>query len=134
VGGIPEISKTIKDSVTKTIDANTPLAYNANMIFIETSIFTKEIQKLLPDDEYRKLQQDLMLRPTAGNLIKGSGGLRKIRWKAPGKGKRGGLRIIYYWDSHEKIYMLFHYKKAEKEDLTPAQIRILKKLVKEFLL
>jgi mRNA-degrading endonuclease RelE of RelBE toxin-antitoxin system len=133
VGGIPEISKTIKDSVTKTIDANTPLAYNANMIFIETSIFTKEIQKLLPDDEYRKLQQDLMLRPTAGNLIKGSGGLRKIRWKAAGEGKRSGLRIIYYLDSPEKIYMLFPYKKAEQEDLTPAQIRILKKLVKEFL-
>ena len=134
MGGILEILKTIKDSVTKTIDANTPLAYNANMIFIETSIFTKEIQKLLPDDEYRKLQQDLLLRPTAGNLIKGSGGLRKIRWKAPGGGKRGGLRIIYYWDSPEKIYMLFPYKKAEQEDLTPAQIRILKKLVKEFLL
>jgi len=66
------------------------------MIFIETSIFTKELVKLLPDDEYRMLQHNLLIRPTAGSLIKGTGGLRKIRWKSYGKGKSGGLRIIYY--------------------------------------
>ena len=104
------------------------------MIFIETSIFTKEIQKLLPDDEYRILQQNLMIRPSAGSLIKGSSGLRKIRWKSPGEGKRGGLRIIYYWEPPDRIYMLFPYKKAEQEDLTQAQIKVLSKLVKEFLL
>lgn len=103
------------------------------MIFIETPIFTKEIQRLLRDDEYKKLQQDLMLRPAAGKIIKGSGGLRKIRWHLPGEGKRGGLRVIYYWDQPEIIYMLFPYKKTEQEDLTPAQIKILKQLVKECL-
>ena len=103
------------------------------MLFIETTIFTREIQRLLPDDEYKKLQHDLMLRPNAGKLIKGSGGLRKIRWQLPGEGKRGGLRIIYYWDQPEIIYMLFPYKKTEQEDLTAAQVETLKKLVKESL-
>ena len=104
------------------------------MIFIETSIFTKELMKLLPDDEYRMLQHNLMIRPTAGSLIKGTGGLRKIRWKSSGKGKSGGLRIIYYYDPPDKIYMLFPYKKSDQEDLTSAQIKTLSKLVKEFLL
>lgn len=75
-----------------------------------------------------------MIRPSAGSLIKGSGGLRKIRWKLPGKGKRSGLRIIYYWEQPDKIYMLFPYRKSEQEDLAPAQIKALSKLVKEFLL
>ena len=110
------------------------MAYITTMIFIETSIFTKEIQKLLPDDEYRILQQNLMIRPSAGSLIKGSSGLRKIRWKSPGEGKRGGLRIIYYWEPPDTIYMLFPYKKSEQEDLAQAQIKVLNKLVKEFLL
>ena len=64
------------------------------MIFIETSIFTKEIQNLISDDNYRMLQAALMLRPDAGRLIRGGGGLRKIRWKLSGTGKRGALRII----------------------------------------
>jgi hypothetical protein len=63
------------------------MAYNSIMIFIETSIFTKEIQRLISDDNYRMLQTALMLRPDAGSLIRGSGGLRKIRWNLPGKGK-----------------------------------------------
>lgn len=103
------------------------------MIFIETSIFTKEIKRFLPDDEYRQLQTDLMLRPEAGKLIKGSGGLRKIRWNLPCKGKRGGLRIIYYFDLPDMIYMLLAYKKTEQDDLTPIQIKILKNLIKEWL-
>lgn len=104
------------------------------MIFIETSIFTKELMKLLSDDEYRVLQHSLVIRPTAGSLIKGTGGLRKIRWKSYGKGKSGGVRIIYYYDPPDKIYMLFPYKKADQEDLTPTQIKMLSKLVKELLL
>jgi len=104
------------------------------MIFIETSIFTKELVKLLSDDEYRMLQHNLVIRPTAGSLIKGTGGLRKIRWKSSGKGKSGGLRIIYYYNPPDKIYMLFPYKKSDQEDLTSAQIKTLSKLVKEFLL
>jgi len=63
------------------------------MIFIETSIFTKEIQRFLQDDDYRMLQTALMLRPDAGKLIRGSGGLRKTRWSLPTTAKRGALRV-----------------------------------------
>lgn len=59
------------------------MAYSLGMIFIETSVFTKEITRLLPDEHYRMLQSALILRPDAGDLIRGSGGLRKIRWKLP---------------------------------------------------
>ena len=103
------------------------------ILFIETSIFTKEIQNLISDDSYRQLQAALVLRPDAGDLIKGSGGLRKIRWSLRGKGKRGALRIIYYWDTPDTIYMLFPYKKSEQEDLTQSQLKLLRELVKEFL-
>jgi hypothetical protein len=72
--------------------------------------------------------------PGAGAMIKGSGGLRKIRWNLPGVGKRGALRVIYYFDQPETIYMLFMYKKNKQEDLTPEQVKILKKAIKENLL
>jgi mRNA-degrading endonuclease RelE of RelBE toxin-antitoxin system len=101
------------------------------MKFIETSIFTKQVQKLLPDENYRMLQSALMFKPDAGPVISGSGGLRKIRWRLPGSGKRGSLRLIYYWDPPENIYMIFMYKKTDQEDLTPLQIKALKKLIKE---
>lgn len=110
------------------------------MRFVETSIFTEEVQNLLGEEEYRALQLALLFRPEQGAVIKGSGGLRKIRWGAKGKGKRGGCRIFYYLDksqesnldkSQESIYMLFAYPKSERADLTTAQIKILGKLVKE---
>lgn len=101
------------------------------MKFIETSVFTKSIQKLLPDESYRMLQIALLLRPGAGSVIKGSGGLRKIRWKLPGSGKRGGLRLIYYWDPPDDIYMIFIYKKTDLKDLSPQQIKTLKQLIEE---
>lgn len=82
------------------------MAYNQKMIFIETSIFTKEIQRLIPDDNYRMLQAALMLRPDAGSLIKGSGGLRKIRWNLPGKGKRGALCHLLLGSSRQYLYAL----------------------------
>jgi len=107
------------------------MAYNTIMIFIETSIFTKEIQHLLPDDKYRMLQTALMLRPDAGDLIRGSGGLRKIRWSLPGTGKRGALRIIYYWNPPDTIFMLFPYRKSEQEDLTMDQLKLLRGIVRE---
>ncbi len=104
------------------------------MLFIETPVFTKLVTDLIPDDEYRKIQLALVLRPVAGKIIPGSGGLRKIRWRSSGSGKRGGLRLIYFWDVQEdRIYMLLIYKKSKQEDLTPRQLRILRDLVKEFL-
>ena len=64
------------------------------MLIIETSIFTRQVLALLDDEDYRRLQTVLVIRPTAGDLIPGSGGLRKIRWGAHGRGKRGGVRVI----------------------------------------
>jgi mRNA-degrading endonuclease RelE of RelBE toxin-antitoxin system len=104
------------------------------MIFIETSIFTRDVQTLLPDDSYRKLQQAILVRPEAGSLIPGSGGLRKLRWSLPQAGKRGSLQIIYYWDTpSDTIYMLLAYKKNKQEDLTQDQLKILSRLIKEWL-
>lgn len=83
-------------------------------------------------EDYRQLQMALLLRPAQGDLIQGSGGLRKIRWRRPGMGKRGGLRIIYFWEEmSETFYMLTVYRKNDQEDLTPKQIVIMRRLVKE---
>ena len=102
------------------------------MRFVETLIFTKAIGPLLSDDEYRSLQAALMLRPEQGALIRGTGGLRKIRWAGTGRGKRGGLRLIYYWAREvETIYMLYAYAKSKQEDLTPEQCRVLSRIVRE---
>jgi mRNA-degrading endonuclease RelE of RelBE toxin-antitoxin system len=104
------------------------------MLFIETPIFTKLIRQTLPDNDYRKLQGTLLMRPEAGNLIRGGGGLRKIRWKIPGKGKRGGIRVIYYWDKPENtFYMLTVYKKSNQSNLTPNQLKVLRQLIEEWL-
>ena len=67
------------------------------MVIIETPIFTKLIQGLITDEEYRLLQLHLVNRPDAGKIMARSGGLRKLRWSAGGHGKRGGIRVIYYW-------------------------------------
>ena len=73
-----------------------------------------------------------MLRPEQGAVIPGSGGLRKLRWAGRGRGKRGGTRVIYYWFVSESvIYMLFAYAKNAAADLTPAQVKVLRQLVKE---
>ena len=102
------------------------------MLFVETHVFTDLVCKHLDDDEYRALQITLLLRPEQGSLIQGSGGLRKIRWGTKGGGKRGGFRVIYFWDKpSSRCYMLFLYKKSEQGDLTAAQIRVLARLVRE---
>ena len=102
------------------------------MRFVETSIFTKQVKELLTDEEYRGLQLALLLRPEQGAVIPNSGGLRKIRWGAKSKGKRGGIRTIYYLH-HDDVafYMLFAYPKSMKDDLTAHQLRVLRQIVKE---
>ncbi len=100
------------------------------MIFIETSIFTRRLKELMEDEAYRALQLQLVENHQKGALIPGSGGFYKLRWAAKGRGKRGGLRIIYYWIKAEhKIFMLYMYPKSEQEDLTPPQIKQLKKII-----
>lgn len=77
------------------------------MVIIETSVFTRCVKELLNDDQYSELQTALVVRPDAGDLIPGSLGLRKLRWKIEGGGKRGGMRVIYYWlTADDQLYML----------------------------
>ena len=102
------------------------------MVIIETSVFTRRGSELLPDEEYRKLQAALVNRPNVGTIIPGSGGLRKVRWALPGRGKRGGVRVIYYWAvEQEQLLMLFMFAKNERDDLSPAQLKILRQIVED---
>lgn len=99
------------------------------MIFIETPIFTEDCKKLLNDDEYRAFQQYLLDNPTIGDVIQNTGGLRKVRWISGGKGKRGGVRIIYFYKidfSHMRLLLI--YKKGIKDDLTEIEKKVLRKL------
>lgn len=102
------------------------------MHFIETPIFTRRLESLLAEEEYRELQNALIERPEAGATIRGSGGLRKLRWAAKGRGKSGGVRVIYYWFvAAEKFLMLFIYPKNEQDNLTPEQFKRLKLLIEQ---
>ena len=102
------------------------------MRFVETHVFTAALRRHLDDERYRQLQIALILRPEQGPVIKGSGGLRKIRWATSGGGKRGGLRVIYYWAPGEQaFYMVYAYTKGEQGDLTPTQTRQVSLLVRE---
>lgn len=107
--------------------------YVASMIFVEAKPFTRRCPDYLTEDELREFQRYLLETPDAGNVVKSSGGIRKVRWKLKGSGKRGGLRIVYYWhmiDSH--IYLLFIYQKNEFEDLTKDEYTLLKKVVERW--
>jgi hypothetical protein len=103
------------------------------MLIIETPIFTKLVNELMSDDEYRKLQEALVNRPDMGALIKNSGGLRKMRWAIEGHGKSGGIRVIYYWlGENDQLYMLLAYRKNQQENLTDLQIKTLKLIVERW--
>jgi hypothetical protein len=105
----------------------------APMIFIETPAFTADVKTLLPDESYAQLQRELIARPTAGDVIPGTGGLRKIRWRLPGQGKRGGARVIYYWrTSQSQILLLAIYGKGTKSDLTAADKRLMRQIVENW--
>lgn len=100
------------------------------MKFFETPVFTKQITALLPDSEYKELQRALCLNPAAGDVIVGSGGLRKIRWRTAFRGKRGGIRVIYYWFvSDDELFMLLAYGKNEKDDLSARELTMLRSIV-----
>jgi mRNA-degrading endonuclease RelE of RelBE toxin-antitoxin system len=99
-------------------------------VFKETSFFTRQVMELLGDDELHALQWVLMADPEKGDLIRGSGGLRKLRWAGSGRGKRGGLRVIYYWHvPGSTILMLLAYPKNEQDNLSPAQLKTLKSII-----
>ena len=99
------------------------------MVFIETSTFTKLIGNYLSDDEYSGLQNFLLMRPDAGAIVRGSGGVRKLRWAGAGRGKRGGIRVIYYWKVNDsEVWMLTLYGKNERESIAA---HVLKQIAKE---
>lgn len=102
------------------------------MLIKETSVFTRQVLKLLSGESYRLLQLHLVENPDAGALIRGTGGLRKIRWEGSGRGKRGGVRVIYYWATAKNLLlMLLVYRKKDGGDLSPKQRTILKRMVEE---
>jgi len=102
------------------------------MVFKETTVFTKQVKQLLDAESYRLLQLRLVADPEAGALIPGTGGLRKIRWQGSGRGKRGGIRAIYYWATkNDVLLMLLAYPKNERDDLSPEQKKVLAALVNE---
>lgn len=99
------------------------------MIFIETPIFTEDVNELLSDREYAEFQLYLADNPLAGDVIQQTGGLRKVRWLSHGKGKRGGVRIIYYYLSAvAQIRLLLIYKKGIQDSLTADQKKFLRQL------
>lgn len=103
-----------------------------SMEFIETPIFTRLLIDLLTDDEYASLQNVLVENPERGDIIKGGGGIRKLRHALPGRGKSGGVRVIYYWLREDgQIYMLLIYPKSKKDTLTDRETALLRDFVKE---
>jgi mRNA-degrading endonuclease RelE of RelBE toxin-antitoxin system len=103
------------------------------MIFVESSVFTADVKELLNDEEYSALQAYLVNQPDAGDLIKQTGGLRKVRWTSQGRGKRGGTRVIYYHVvARSQIRMILIYRKGIKDDLTPKEKAVLRRLNEEW--
>ena len=100
--------------------------------FIETRVFTRLVQEYLGDDEYRALQDELIRRPESGDIVPGSGGVRKLRWRAAGRGKRGGYRVIYYIKmKQELIWMLTIYPKNVAENIPAHVLRQIRKEVED---
>jgi len=98
--------------------------------FVETSIFTKQIRDIATDDELKNLQVELISQPEKGDLIKDTGGLRKVRMAVGNKGKSGSVRVIYFLAHVEKIHLILAYPKNVKDTLSRSEKAELKKLVK----
>lgn len=100
--------------------------------FIEASGFSAIRDEYFSDVEFHLLQLFLMANPGASTVIRGSGGVRKLRWGARGRGKRGGLRVIYYWiASDDQIFLITVYRKSEVSDLSRAAIKQIRKLIRD---
>ena len=105
------------------------------LTFIETPVFTELVRELLDDHEYRRTQEHLLISPTAGDLMIGTAGCRKLRWRVSGRngGKSGGMRVIYYYKrASDQIIFLLAYDHRSVDDLTPAQKRQLAGIVRQW--
>lgn len=100
-------------------------------VFIESRIFTKLIGDYLDDDEYLALQRHLLEQPEEGPIIRGSGGVRKLRWRVPGKGKSGGVRVIYYIPDGSSFWMLTIYSKGEVETIPGPLLKKIKEAMED---
>lgn len=99
------------------------------LTFIETSIFTKAVKEMFDDEEYHQIQLDMINNPEKGDIIQGTGGLRKIRFGHNG-GKSGGVRVLYYYaDDYGRIYLIALYPKSVKDNITDAEKAVFKKLL-----
>jgi hypothetical protein len=102
------------------------------MIFVGLTPFVAFREDYWTDEDLRAMQNVLLVTPDAGDLIRGGGGLRKLRSSAQGRGKRGGARVIYYWHvPGDRIYLIYGYVKSRSEDLTARQLKVLRELMKD---
>ena len=100
------------------------------MIFIELPIFTRCAEALFTEEDLLSLQQIVMENPAVGVVIPSGKGLRKLRVSQPGRGKKGGARVIYYhWSSKDWCYLIYAYAKNDKSDLTQDQLHRLATLI-----
>ena len=118
----------------KKLDYHASMTYNKSMELIETPVFKKQIDRLLDDLTYTQFKEYLVCNPLKGKLIRGGGGIRKIRWGKKNTGKSGGVWIIYFIKTDTQIYLLFAYAKNESDNLTKKQTNMLAAFVKEVLL
>src|SRR3954451_23321318 len=101
--------------------------YLRTVVFIEQPVFTRALLDLVDDDLYRKFQNELASNPEKGPVVKGSGGLRKVRMALPGRGKSGGARVLYLWfPRHSTLVLYLIYSKGEMEDIPPAKMKAIK--------
>jgi hypothetical protein len=104
------------------------------MIFFELAAFVNFRERIWSSEEFGELQEFLALAPAAGALIPGGGGLRKSRWLAQQRGKRGGARVIYYWHAgSDRIYLLYGYTKSSRDNLTRRQLRTLRTWLRDLM-
>jgi hypothetical protein len=104
------------------------------MVFVELTPFITFRQQHWNDEDLQALQNHLLAAPDSGDVMRGGAGLRKVRWSAQGRGKRGGARVIYYWHvPGSRVYLIYAYLKSEREDLTREQVKLLTALLSDIL-
>ena len=109
------------------------MAYIEGMVFIETPAFTRLIKTLMADEDYGRAQRMLAAAPEIGDVIEGTGGLRKVRIALPGRGKRGGARFIYYYITcASQIVLLLAYPKNVQDDLSAEQKKALRHIIEHW--
>ena len=110
----------------------TSMPYSEYVTFIEAPMFSEKVYEYLSEDEYAALQWTLAVRPEAGKVIPGSGGLRKIRWSAKGQGKRGGTRVIYYFQKEDgEIWLITIYAKSEVGKILTKTLQAIKEALEK---